>query len=67
MYKYVLMFGRDDAAVLVDADDNKTVKEYINKGYGIMNRVRAKNPIKVKGIKVIKNDRRHEAERSQTK
>ena len=36
MYKYALMVGRNDAAVLVDADDDKTVKAYIAKGYTLV-------------------------------
>ena len=34
MNKYVVMTGRDDVVVL-NADDNKSVKAYIAKGYGI--------------------------------
>ena len=58
MYKYALMVGRNDAAVLVDADDNKAVKAYIAKGYGIVNRVKAKYPIKVKTILVDEGSER---------
>lgn len=58
MYKYALMVGCNDAAVLVDADDNKAVKAYIAKGYGIVNHVKAKYPIKVRMILVDEGSER---------
>lgn len=52
MNKYVVMTGRDDVVVL-NADDSKSVKEYIAKGYGITNRIKAKYPLKVSVVKII--------------
>ncbi len=53
MQKYVVMKNRYEA-VLVEADDNKAIKEHIGKGYGIVNRVRAKCPIDAENIRAIK-------------
>lgn len=52
MNKYVVMTGRDDVVVL-NADDNKSVKEYIAKGYGITNRIKAKYPLKVSVVRIV--------------
>lgn len=52
MNKYVVMTGRDDVVVL-NADDNKLVKEYIAKGYGITNRIKAKYPLKVSVVRIV--------------
>ena len=46
MNKYVVMTGRDDVVVL-NADDNKSVKAYIAKGYGITNRIKSKHPLEM--------------------
>ena len=57
MNKYVVMTGRDDVVVL-NADDNKSVKAYIAKGYGITNRIKSKHPLEMRDAKIIKeNDR----------
>ena len=57
MNKYVVMTGRDDVVVL-NADDNKSVKAYIAKGYGITNRIKSKHPLEMSFAKIIKeNDR----------
>ena len=56
MNKYVVMTGRDDVVVL-NADDNKSVKAYIA-GYGITNRIKSKHPLEMSVAKIIKeNDR----------
>lgn len=52
MNKYVVMTGRDDVVVL-NADDNKSVKAYIAKGYGITNRIKAKYPLEMSVTKII--------------
>ena len=52
MNKYVVMTGRDDVVVL-NADDNKSVKAYIAKGYGITNRIKSKRPLKMSVTKII--------------
>ena len=52
MNKYVVMTGRDDVVVL-NADDNKSVKAYIAKGYGITNRNKSKRPLKMSVTKII--------------
>lgn len=52
MNKYVVMTGRDDVVVL-NADDNKSVKAYISKGYGITNRIKAKRPLEMSVAKII--------------
>lgn len=52
MNKYVVMTGRDDVVVL-NADDNKSVKAYIAKGYGITNRIKSKHPLKMSVTKII--------------
>lgn len=52
MNKYVVMTGRDDVVVL-NADDNKSVKAYITKGYGITNRIKAKHPLEMSVAKII--------------
>ena len=41
MNKYVVMTGRDDVVVLND-DDNKSVKEYKAKGKRITNKINTK-------------------------
>ena len=53
MNKYVVMTGRDDVVVL-NADDNKSVKAYIAKGYGITNRIKSKHPLEMSVAKIIK-------------
>lgn len=53
MNKYVVMTGRDDVVVL-NADDSKSVKAYIAKGYGITNRIKAKHPLEMSVAKIIK-------------
>ena len=55
MNKYVAMTGRDDVVVL-NADDNKSIKAYISKGYGITNRIKAKHPLEVSVAKIISGD-----------
>ena len=52
MNKYVVMTGRDDVVVL-NADDSKSVKAYIAKGYGITNRIKSKRPLKMSVTKII--------------
>ena len=52
MNKYVVMTGRDDVVVL-NADDNKSVKAYIAKGYGITNRIKSKYPLEMSVAKII--------------
>ena len=52
MNKYVVMTGRDDVVVL-NADDNKSVKAYIAKGYGITNRTKAKHPLEMSVVKIV--------------
>lgn len=52
MNKYVVMTGRDDVVVL-NADDNKSVKAYIAKGYGITNRIKAKHPLEMSVVKIV--------------
>ena len=52
MNKYVVMTGRGNA-VFVNANDNKLVKEYITKGYGITNRIKAKYPLKVSVVRIV--------------
>ena len=52
MNKYVVMTGRDDVVVL-NADDNKSIKAYISKGYGITNRIKAKYPLKVSVVRIV--------------
>lgn len=52
MNKYVVMTGRDDVVVL-NADDSKSVKAYIAKGYGITNRIKAKYPLEMSVTKII--------------
>lgn len=47
------MTGRDDVVVL-NADDSKSVKAYIAKGYGITNRIKAKHPLEMSVAKIIK-------------
>lgn len=53
MNKYVVMTGRDDVVVL-NADDSKSVKAYIAKGYGITNRI--KHPLEMSVAKIISGD-----------
>lgn len=53
MRKYVVMTNRTEA-VVINADDNKTIKEYINKAYGIVNRIKAKHPLEMSVAKIIK-------------
>ena len=55
MNKYVVMTGRGNA-VFVNADDNKLVKEYIAKGYGITNRIKSKHPLEMSVAKIISGD-----------
>lgn len=55
MNKYVVMTGRDDVVVL-NADDNKLVKEYIAKGYGITNRIKSKHPLEMSVANIIGGD-----------
>ena len=50
MNKYVVMTGRDDVVVL-NADDSKSVKAYIAKGYGI-----TKHPLERSVAKIISGD-----------
>lgn len=52
MNKYVIMTGRGNA-VFVNANDNKLVKEYITKGYGITNRIKSKHPLEMSVAKII--------------
>ena len=52
MNKYVVMTGRDDVVVL-NADDSKSVKAYIAKGYGITNRIKSKHPLEMSVAKII--------------
>ena len=52
MNKYVVMTGRGNA-VFVNANDNKLVKEYIAKGYGITNRIKSKHPLEMSVAKII--------------
>ena len=52
MNKYVVMTGRDDVVVL-NADDSKSVKAYIAKGYGITNRIKSKDPLEMSVAKII--------------
>lgn len=52
MNKYVIMTGRGNA-VFVNANDNKLIKEYIAKGYGITNRIKAKYPLKVSVVRIV--------------
>ena len=52
MNKYVVMTGRDDVVVL-NADDSKSVKAYIAKGYGITNRIKSKHPLGMSVAKII--------------
>ena len=52
MNKYVIMTGRDDVVVL-NADDNKSVKAYIAKGYGITNRIKSKHPLEMSFAMII--------------
>ena len=52
MNKYVIMTGRDDVVVL-NADDNKSVKAYIAKGYGITNRIKSTHPLEMSVVKII--------------
>ena len=49
------MTGRDDVVVLT-ADDNKSVKAYIAKGYGITNRIKSKHPLEMSVAKIISGD-----------
>lgn len=58
MNKYVVMTGRDDVVVL-NADENKSVKAYIAKGYGITNRIKSKHPLEMSVAKIIKENDRH--------
>lgn len=51
----VVMTGRDDVVVL-NADDNKSVKAYIAKGYGITNRIKSKHPLEMSVAKIISGD-----------
>ena len=55
MNKYVVMTGRDDVVVL-NADENKSVKAYIAKGYGITNRIKSKHPLEMSVAKIISGD-----------
>ena len=55
MNKYVVMTGRDDVVVL-NADDSKSVKAYIAKGYGITNRIKSKHPLEMSVAKIISRD-----------
>ena len=55
MNKYVVMTGRDDVVVL-NADDNKSVKAYIAKGYGITNRIKSKHPLEMSVAKIIRGE-----------
>ena len=55
IFKYVVMTGRDDVVVL-NADDNKSVKAYIAKGYGITNRIKSKHPLEMSVAKIISGD-----------
>ena len=59
MNKYVVMTGRGNA-VFVNADDNKLVKEYIAKGYGITNRIKAKYPLKVSVVRIVGGQKRQQ-------
>ena len=52
MNKYVVMTGRDDVVVL-NANDSKSVKAYIAKGYGITNRIKSKHPLEMSVAKII--------------
>lgn len=55
MNKYTVMTNRNEAVIL-NADDNKTIKEYISKGYGIVNRIKAKRPLEMSIAKIIKKE-----------
>jgi hypothetical protein len=39
--------------LFVNANDNKLVKEYIAKGYGITNRIKSKHPLEMSVAKII--------------
>mgnify|MGYP001446146865 CR=1 FL=1 len=62
MNKYVVMTGRDDVVVL-NADDSKSVKAYIAKGYGITNRIKSKHPLEMSVAKIIKENDRNKNDR----
>lgn len=55
MNKYTVMTNRNEAVIL-NADDNKTIKEYISKGYGIVTRIKSKRPLEMSVAKIIKKE-----------
>lgn len=53
MRKYTVMTNRTEAVIL-SADDRKTIEEYISKGYGIVNRIKAKQPLEMSVARILK-------------
>lgn len=54
--KYVVMEGRFET-VIVRSDDNKKIKAYIRKGYGIVNRIRSKRLLNDGVVTIVGGER----------
>ena len=56
IYGEYLMNAQGDDVVVLNADENKSVKAYIAKGYGITNRIKSKHPLEMSVAKIISGD-----------
>ncbi len=55
MNKYTVMVNSNEAVIL-NADDSKAIKEYMSKGYGIVNRIKSKRPLEMSVAKIIREE-----------
>lgn len=57
MQKYTIM-ARPEDIVAVKSDDNKTIKSYQHKGYGIIGRAKINDGFDVMGVRIVKGGER---------